>query len=83
MPSPDFFLATRDLEVTVIIPRYLSRSYGWGAGGQDFRRVFRDGGAIDKGDRKVIGGGGAVIKCFRISHFEDFAENSPRDQWAT
>ncbi len=40
--------------------------------GKDSESGFRDGGAIDKGARDVLGRGGAVIGCLHIGHLKDF-----------
>ena len=37
--------------------------------GQNSTSEFRDSGAINKGVRNVIGGGGAVTRCFHIGQF--------------
>lgn len=36
---------------------------------QDFTSVLRNSGAIDKGDRNVMGESGAVIRSFHVRHF--------------
>jgi hypothetical protein len=56
------------------------RSVLGGSAGRDYESSIRDSGAIDKGVRDVIGRGGAVIGCFQIRHFQDFAEDSPREE---
>jgi hypothetical protein len=41
--------------------------------GQDSASSFRDGGAIGKGVRNVLGRCGAIIGWFHIGHFQEFA----------
>jgi len=45
---------------------------------QDSASGFGDCGAIGKGARDVLGGGGADIGCLHIGHFQDFAKKRPR-----
>jgi hypothetical protein len=56
----------------------LSEVYGGGdnsgePSGWELTSSFRDNGAMGKGDRDVNGGGGAVIGCLHVCHFQDFA----------
>jgi len=41
--------------------------------GQDPANSLKDSGAIDKGVTYRLGPGGAVIGCFYVCHFYDFA----------